>query len=701
MKHEHECDQSQFLGRLVEEQLPADERSRMEVHLETCSICQSTLDAIIESGAEYSRLCMHLRHPAVPKPESLQVVMENLCSTTGVTGNGVREPIRIHDFAVDYLHPTDNPNAMGRIGSYEITEVIGRGGMGLVLKGLDTKLNRIVAIKVLSPSFALNPTARKRFVREGQAAAAVAHPNVVTIYSVDEDRLPYLVMELVDGPSLQQRLDSEGFLHLHQILRIGVQIASGLASAHAQGLVHRDIKPANILLESGLERVKLTDFGLARAADDASVTRDGAVVGTPQYMSPEQARGESVNHTSDLFSLGSVLYTLAAGRPPFRAESSYGVMRKITDESPVAIRELNPEIPEWLCNLIDKLMAKKKEERFQSVIEVRDLLQRCLGHAQQPTQVTLPEIPKVSRTGRVASILKPIAGVTAMLASMTGLLFALSHLTLPQPAATPGPKPKPVAESRDDASRLYEQAFQLAFPNPDDVGTLNVDIKRGSIKVMGYDGNKILVDLSVPNFQPAGSRSRDGLQELRPNSIDFDVEESKEQIKLDGNSYKYITNLTIKVPRKTNLILDTYRDGIITVKGTEGTLNLRSQNCDIRIDSVSGSGRLWSYNGSLSADLVSITEGEPLALETYNGSIGLRLPSQTNADLRYRSGSGKVLTDMEITVANELVEVTDSGQVASREFVSGTLNDGGSPITLETEKGDIKIQKRMSESPRR
>ncbi|MEM8735413.1 MAG: protein kinase, partial [Planctomycetota bacterium] len=695
MKHNQtdadKCGESQYLPQLVEEQLSAEECSRMEIHLETCSVCQSTLDALADNDGVAARLSEHLRQPLPTPSDSLQGVIDQLRTTTGAhTNPEFAEPIRIDDFIVDYLHPSDSPSSLGRMGSCEITEVIGRGGMGLVLKGLDTKLNRIVAIKVLSPAFALNSTARKRFVREAQAAAAVAHPNVVTIFSVDEDRLPYLVMEYVDGPSLQQRLDSEGFLHLHQILRIGVQVASGLASAHAQGLVHRDIKPANILLESGLERVKLTDFGLARAADDASVTRDGAVVGTPQYMSPEQARGDSVNQTSDLFSLGSVLYTLAAGRPPFRAESLYGVMRKITDELPTPIRELNTEIPDWLCEIINKLMAKEKEARFQTVGEVRDLLERCLNHAQQPTEVELPEMPRANsnanplapRLVRVASILKPIAGVTAMLTVLTGLLFAVSNLIMPLASPESGTRKK------ESKTRPYQQAFQLAFPDSDEAGTLNVDIKRGSIRVTGYDGNKILVELSVPNFEPPAGSKSEGLRELRPNSLDFDVEESKDQIKLDGNSYEYITNLTIKVPRKTNLILDSYRDGVITVTGIEGSMNLRGHNNDIRIESVSGYGRLWSYNGSLTADMESIPKGQPLTLETYNGSIDLKLPARTNADLKYRSGSGKVLTDLDITVANDVVQSSGSNQVRFEEFVTGTLNDGGSAIMLETEKGD-------------
>jgi serine/threonine protein kinase len=188
------------------------------------------------------------------------------------------------------------------------------------LKGFDPALNRSVAVKVLAPQLAASGAAQARFAREARAAAAVDHEHVMAIHAVDSTgRLPYLVMPLVRGESLQKRIDRIGPLQLREILRIGMQTASGLAAAHAQGLVHRDIKPANVLLEHGVERAKITDFGLARAADDASLTRTGVIAGTPQFMSPEQAAGEPIDHRADLFSLGSVLYAMCTGRPPFRA----------------------------------------------------------------------------------------------------------------------------------------------------------------------------------------------------------------------------------------------------------------------------------------------------------------------------------------------------------------------------------------------
>src|SRR5262249_38062632 len=184
-------------------------------------------------------------------------------------------------------------------------------------------LHRLVAIKVMATALAGSATARRRFTREAQAAAAVCHDHIVSVHRVNETAgLPYLVMQYVDGESLQDRIDRTGPLEVVEIVRIGLQTASGLAAAHAQGLIHRDIKSANLLLENGLARVKITDFGLARLTDDVGLTQNGTVAGTPEYMAPEQARGEAVDHRADLFSLGSVLYASCTGVPPFRGSTA-------------------------------------------------------------------------------------------------------------------------------------------------------------------------------------------------------------------------------------------------------------------------------------------------------------------------------------------------------------------------------------------
>ena len=305
---------------------------------------------------------------------------------------------------IGLLQPSDKPGCMGMLGPYEVQQFLGRGGMGIVLRALDPQLNRIVAIKVLAPELAADVSSRRRFLREARAAAAVSHPHVVTIHAVavDDDRLPYLVMECIVGRTLQQKIDQTGPLKMKEILRIGTQIAEGLAAAHKQGLVHRDIKPANILLENGIERVKITDFGLARSVDDAGITRTGEVSGTPQYMSPEQALGQFVDHRSDLFSLGCVLYAMCAGRPPFRGDNVAVVVKRICDESPRSIAEINPEIPGWLIQTIERLLAKDPAHRFQNAAEVADVLSGQLAQAQQPQGGRVPPVQGPARRSVLA-----------------------------------------------------------------------------------------------------------------------------------------------------------------------------------------------------------------------------------------------------------------------------------------------------------
>jgi serine/threonine protein kinase len=251
--------------------------------------------------------------------------------------------------------------------------------MGIVLKAFDEQLHRMVALKVLAPQLAANAAARRRFAREAKAAAAVTHDHLITLHAVaEQEKVPYLVMQLIVGQSLQEKLDRDGPLELKEILRIGLQMAKGLAAAHQQGLVHRDVKPANILLENGIERVKITDFGLARAVDDAGLTQSGLVAGTPPYMSPEQAEGQRVDSRSDLFSLGSVLYAMCTGHPPFRGSTMVAVLRRVVGEEPLDIRKLNPTIPDWLCDIVARLHAKDPARRYASASDVVRLLEQRL-----------------------------------------------------------------------------------------------------------------------------------------------------------------------------------------------------------------------------------------------------------------------------------------------------------------------------------
>lgn len=312
-----------------------------------------------------------------------------------------------HVDPLHFLTPSKRPGALGRIGDYDVLEVLGRGSFGVVFKALDEGLNRVVAIKVLAPQFAASASSRQRFLHEARYLAAVRHQNVIHVYAVEEQSLPFLVMEFIPGETLQQRLDRVGKMGVNEVIAIGRQIADGLAAAHAIGLIHRDVKPANVFLEETIhgERggvsppgsartaedrqadaappawrscsVKLLDFGLARAVDDVSITQSGIILGTPLYMSPEQAQSQPVDQRADLFSLGSVLYALLAGDSPCRANGTLATLKRLSEESPRPVHEVNPATPRWLSDLIAKLLAKNPDDRIGSAREVSALL--CAG----------------------------------------------------------------------------------------------------------------------------------------------------------------------------------------------------------------------------------------------------------------------------------------------------------------------------------
>lgn len=358
----------------------------MEDHVANCPRCQCRL-LRLAGGDQWNDLLVSLRDGH----DNLSIAAEQVDQCLSAD---LAEVLR-------QLNPSDLPESLGRLGTHEIAAVIGSGGMGVVLKAEDAVLTRTVAVKAMLPHLARSGTARGRFAKEARATAAINHENVIPIHAVDmSGPLPYLVMPFIRGESLQQRLDRDGPLELAAILRIGLQVAAGLAAAHAQGVIHRDIKPANILLESGTDRLKITDFGLARAVDDASTTRTGVILGTPQFMSPEQTRGRGIDSRSDLFSLGSLLYMAACGFPAFRSDNTFAVLSRIVSEPAAPVRQTRPDLPEWFERLVSKLMCKRPEDRYQSASEVVDVMQRCLAHVQHPDRQLPRELRHAGRSGR-------------------------------------------------------------------------------------------------------------------------------------------------------------------------------------------------------------------------------------------------------------------------------------------------------------
>ncbi len=398
------CPEPLVLKRLLEGSLSGPEQEAIEHHLGTCAACQARLDALAVGDEDLTRQMQNLREgPAANSPGLKRVIgvlkddLEPAMKTASSTVSASSE-------ILGFLDPSDAPGDIGKLGPYRVQEMLGQGGMGIVLKAFDPTLHRAVAIKILAPQLATSSLARQRFAREARAAAAIRNEHVVAIHSVDEWKgLPYLVMEFIPGSSLQARIDRSAPLDLNSILRIGMQAATGLAAAHAQGLVHRDIKPSNILLENCVERVKITDFGLARAVDDASLTQSGVVAGTPLFMAPEQARCETIDHRADLFSLGAVLYAMCTGRSPFRASTALGVLKRVCDDTHRPVREVNPDVPEWLSRIIDRLLAKDREHRYQTAQEVVDVLGTRLATCQRGNGESL-EVGSVPGRQTVAAV---------------------------------------------------------------------------------------------------------------------------------------------------------------------------------------------------------------------------------------------------------------------------------------------------------
>jgi HD-like signal output (HDOD) protein len=282
------------------------------------------------------------------------------------------------DFRPEFVE--ELPPGGCRLGSYELKSLLGRGAMGVVFKAFEPSLNRFVAIKMLAPELATSKAAQQRFAREACAAAAIQHENVVAIYAVRElTGIAYLAMEYVDGSCLEMQIQQRGPMPVMLLVETARQIAAGLTAAHAKNIIHRDIKPANILTENETGRVKLSDFGLARVADDVALTAEGALIGTPFYMAPEIIHSEPATHQSDLFSLGGVIYMMATGRVPFLAQTMAAVFHAVTSSEPVSPLQLRPNLPGWLVEVILRLLKKKPSERFPNAAAVVTALMECGG----------------------------------------------------------------------------------------------------------------------------------------------------------------------------------------------------------------------------------------------------------------------------------------------------------------------------------
>jgi eukaryotic-like serine/threonine-protein kinase len=400
------CPNPEVLRGLLDTSLPEPVQAEVVAHLDGCTSCQVKLEQIAVGGSSILEVARAAHGNGAPGETSaywpaLQRV-EQAIETPVAELSATRIDTRSQELSFDFLEPAADSSHLGQLDRFQIVELVGRGGMGLVFRGFDACLQRTVAVKLLDPQYAKNELARSRFIREARAAAGVAHENVVTIHHVEclEDKgLSFMVMQFVRGRSLQERLDQGEALSVREAVRIAAATAAGLAAAHEIGLTHRDIKPGNILIEQPSGRVLLTDFGLARLTEDVKLTQTGFVAGTPLYMSPEQARGDEVDHRSDLFSLGSVLYAMLTGLPPFTGTSAFTVLKQVTDARPKPVQDLNPAVPNSLADIVDRLMEKDAKDRFANAAEAAAALNAEL--------YKLPPEPRAALVGQRTSRIVP------------------------------------------------------------------------------------------------------------------------------------------------------------------------------------------------------------------------------------------------------------------------------------------------------
>ncbi|MCG8650418.1 MAG: serine/threonine protein kinase [Pirellulales bacterium] len=453
------CPDEKQLNGLIQGTLPDAELEALTSHVEQCGQCQENLQKVATGTIPIDSLIGSIHDLAPPRQsaywQAVATVEDEIKAGShhGTSQSRVDTPANgTPEFSdtnvgeepqagtkrkakLGFLDPTDEPGYLGTLQHFKVVRVLGQGGMGIVLEAFDTHLNREVAIKVLNPEFQENEIARQRFCREGRAAAAISHEHVVPMHQVaksEDGGIAFLVMQLIKGKTLESVMTPGVPLPEQDLARIGMQTAAGLAAAHAKHMTHRDIKPANIMIEDETNRVKLTDFGLARAADEVKLTRTGLVTGTPLYMSPEQAMGGEADERSDLFSLGAVLYEAATGIAPFQAPSAVGVMKKVMDIDPDPPHQVNAVLSKPFSDLIMSLLQKKPENRPGCAAGVAQALASIVSEFGPISPLQVPavaakEIKRVSGTHQAMQrrfvLWSVFVGVLGVAALITGFSF--------------------------------------------------------------------------------------------------------------------------------------------------------------------------------------------------------------------------------------------------------------------------------------
>ncbi len=632
MKTHQQCLSDEILTTLLEGQLSAVDEEMAQQHLQSCDDCCVRMREHVgdaEWWAEADELLADFGELFEPGDQP----------SKRETGSDRQPTASVIAHLKQWMGPTDDPSKLGRIGSFEVIGIVGVGGAGIVLKAFDARLNRFVAIKTLLPALAHSVLARRRFERESRAVAAITHQHVVPIYAVDSyNDHPYIAMQYVAGQSLQRRLDEQGPLQPIEAVRIAAQIARALAAAHAQGVVHRDIKPANILLEESVDRVMVTDFGLARVIDEAS-THSGAVTGTPQYMSPEQCHGHPADERSDLFSLGSVLYAMCVGRAPFRADTLMGMLRKVCESPLRDAREINPDVPQWLQAFIERLHQKNPEDRFRSASQVADLLESELAHMQNPATVVPPPRTWAPKRSAISTPSIPMRKIVMSLASTAFAAFLLysaiqaptepissSELTIAPVSLDESGKPHP---STDGVPLFELRESQVFAIEPG--GKLELVVDSGHIETKAGENPHVEVE-RVHRIAAENEDQAELLAAHHTMSASADEGTLTIHAEMDPafkksdqrKSFKQI-NFIVTVPKSMNLDFKT-AGGHITIADLSGEIKASTSGGHIKLSHVEGAVEAHTSGGHITVgdaggNVEAISSGGHITLGNVTGSV--------------------------------------------------------------------------------
>lgn len=644
------CLGSGQMRELLAEKLSEQEERPVLVHLDECAECRKRLECLAVAGVRVGDIEKYLKLASADfiddkQRESSSIRMLRQC-----------------------IVPSDDPLMLGRLGNYQVCGLIGRGGTGIVVKAFDAPLNRYVAIKILLPSLADDGALRRRFEREAHAIAAVSDPNVVAVYSVNEFLgLPYIVMQYLAGGSLQQYIHQNGPLSTCEATRVGMQIAKALEAAHSVGIIHRDVKPGNVMLADGIDRVLVADFGLAKVTSDVSLTGTGSIAGTPQFMSPEQASGGEESARSDLFSLGSTLYAVCTGRPPFGADTVFGMIRKVCEDEPRPIRSRNPDIAPWFAALVERLMVKSPSGRFRSAGQVAECLRLELAHMRsssveperfwyRPRKRRLRSIQTSIAIGLIGTIIL----VGAFLADMVGTR---------QSNDLDGEKSKPetlVAEATVDRMLVEEFDVQIGghlqlLANYGSVHVTSGNTAKCRIEIVGEINNDLLRFL---NSNKIVSRNKDSEFRRKNNaSVSVDLPESL--------SMSMVIEVTI--PRRFNIDVKT-TSADVELERISGKVDITTNSGSIYLSSTDGDVEVYSKSGAVEAGDISGS-----AMVETNGTIRL----------------GNVDGATKIYAADRSVTVGDVGGLASVEAQAGDVTLGNllAGAFVSTTSGQVSIQR--------